>query len=309
MKKKVLWFNVFILLLIFINHFAEAQSLEERLQKFGAGFAKGYIQPFADAFGANLNSGIYHTADVSTGIDFYIGTKILVSIIPNSAKNFDANMSDLNSLRPSGTGQYPQSVRTATLFGDQGTRVISNGGIVGDTLQLPSGTDLSLFPLIVPQISIGNIFGIRAIIRYLPETKLEEYGKISFIGLGIQHDITQWLIGVPFDWSAHIMYQNLKVAPLMEGNAYSLGTEISKTFLFATLYGGLAYEYSDLSIKYDWQPPLQGVGVKKINFDLMGQNSYRATAGLSLRFLIIHVNAEYNLSYQPTAVIGVGIIL
>lgn len=34
-----------------------AQTLEERLQKFGEDFAKGYTKPFIDGFGAGLNSG------------------------------------------------------------------------------------------------------------------------------------------------------------------------------------------------------------------------------------------------------------
>lgn len=237
-EKKLL--QIFIGLTVFSFLFVSAvtgQSLEERINKFGQKFGKGYVSPFVSTFGANLNSGLYHSADLGTGIDVYVGAKFTVALIPTSAQEFDADMSELNALRPTGTGTYPTSVKTATFFGNKGTKV-PGSTIPGDTLQLPNGTNLKAVPLAVPHIMLGNILGTRMMLRYFPAMKIDKYGEFSFIGIGFQHDVGQWLpTPLPFDWSAHVMYQTMKVKPVVEATAFSLGTEISKTFMFATIYG------------------------------------------------------------------------
>ncbi|MDI6803327.1 MAG: hypothetical protein QME58_05710 [Bacteroidota bacterium] len=281
-----------------------AQTVEERLQKFGKGYAKGYMQPFVNAFGANLNSGIFHTADVSTGIDVYVGAKFMFALIPDEAKKFQADLSDLNYYRP--INKYPTPVETATIFGTDGT-IVPGSIIPGDTLRLANGMNSGIFLIPVPHIAIGNILGTRALIRYYPTTKIGDFGEFSFLGFGLQHNIGQWFVPLPFDWSAHIMYQNLKLKPLIEASALSFGTQISKTLLFATFYGGFAYETSSMELKYQWTPP--GVAATEVKITMNGENTFRITAGLGLKFFIFHINAEYNYSNQPVALLGLGIAI
>ncbi|MBU2471606.1 MAG: hypothetical protein KKF20_04290, partial [Bacteroidetes bacterium] len=261
------------------------------------------------AFGAGLNSGIFHTADVSTGIDVYVGVKLMAALIPNSARTFDADLSDLNAVRGI-AGAYPTPVTTATIFGGKGKTV----GLItgpGDSLKLADGSDLKIVPFAVPHITIGNIFGTRAILRFFPSQKISDFGEFSFYGIGIQHDVSQYLIGVPFDWSAHIMYQSLKVKPLIESSAFSIGTEVSKTLTVLTVYGGIAYETSNMKFKYNWTPVIAGVPgqQKEVKFDLTGENTIRLTAGLSLKLLIFHISADYSVAKQPVATVGLGIAI
>ncbi|MBU1298912.1 MAG: hypothetical protein KKG06_04000 [Bacteroidetes bacterium] len=300
---------LFILLTALHSNVFGGDSFEERLQKFGAGYAKGYSTPFATAFGAGLNSGIFHTADVSTGIDVYVGVKLMAALIPNSARTFDADLSDLNAVRGI-AGAYPTPVTTATIFGGKGKTV----GLItgpGDSLKLADGSDLKIVPFAVPHITIGNIFGTRAILRFFPSQKISDFGEFSFYGIGIQHDVSQYLIGVPFDWSAHIMYQSLKVKPLIESSAFSIGTEVSKTLTVLTVYGGIAYETSNMKFKYNWTPVIAGVPgqQKEVKFDLTGENTIRLTAGLSLKLLIFHISADYSVAKQPVATVGLGIAI
>lgn len=304
MKKLVSIFIVLTVISFLLVSAVSAQSVEERLQKFGTGYAKGYMQPFVNAFGANLNSGIFHTADVSTGIDVYVGAKFMFALIPNDAKKFKADLSDLNYYRP--TNKYQTPVETPTIFGDKGT-VVPGSPIPGDTLKLADGVNLDLFPLAVPHIALGNFMGTRAIFRYFPATKIGDFGEFSFLGFGLQHHIGQWFVPLPFDWSAHIMYQNLKLKPLIEASALSFGTQVSKTLLFATVYGGVAYETSSMELKYQWTPPSSAAREVKVN--ISGENSIRLTAGLGLKLFIFHINAEYNYSNQPVALLGLGIAI
>lgn len=295
-----------IFILFFAVNILQSQTLEERLQKFGEVNGKSYIKPFVNAFGANLNSGLFHSADVSTGLDVYVGARFLFALIPSSAQEFDADMTELNELRPYPLAPYPSPIKTATILGKDGALAIS-GGVNPDTFKFPDGMNMKVVPFIVPQVSIGNIFGTRAILRYFPYVKLGDWGEISFIGVGVQHSIDQWLPVLPFDWSAHAMYQAFKIKPVLDASALSIGTEVSKTFLFATIYGGLAYEFSSMEFKYTWTPT-SSIS-RDLKFKIDSDNSFRLTAGVSLKWLIFNLNAEYNLAKQPVAVLGLGIAI
>lgn len=298
--------NLFSYLIIFLllGTIAKSQTLEERLTRFGEVNGRAYVKPFVNAFGANLNSGLYHSADVSTGIDVYVGAKSMFALVPSNAMEFDADMTDLNELRAYPLAPYPSPIRTATILGKDGA-MAKSGGAIPDSFKFPNGMNLKAVALIMPQVSIGNIFGTKAILRYLPYTKLGNWGEVSFIGLGVQHSIDQWIPVLPFDWSGHIMYQSLKIKPILDATALSIGTEVSKTFLFLTFYGGIAYEMSSMEFKYNWTP-IPNV-TRSINLKIDGDNSFRFTAGLNLKWLIFNINAEYGISKQPVAVLGLGI--
>jgi len=58
-------------LLICSSH-VHAQNIEDMISKYTSDNGKGYVQPLADAFGANLNSGFYHHAKVKkAGFQLY----------------------------------------------------------------------------------------------------------------------------------------------------------------------------------------------------------------------------------------------
>ena len=314
MKKVIIFLSLLLTLSLISATTIQAQSLEERLNKFGTNFAKGYVTPFVSAFGANLNSGLYHNSDLKTGVDVYVGAKIMMALIPTSAQEFNADMSELNALTDNASiGNFPTPVKTATIFGSKDKKTISTvGGLTTVSEELPPGLNLKYVPLAVPHITIGNFYGTRAMLRFFPETKLGDYGKFSFFGIGVQHNVGQWIpTTLPFDWSAHIMYQSMSVKPLIEASAFSLGTEISKTLLFATFYGGIAYESSSMTFKYDWEPQLgtTTLPTQKVKFDLKGDNTFRLTAGLALKLFIFHISADYSLAKQPVATLGIGIAI
>jgi hypothetical protein len=314
MKKTIIFVSLLLTLSLISATTIQAQSLEERLNKFGTNFAKGYVTPFVSAFGANLNSGLYHNSDLQNGVDVYIGAKVMLALIPTSAQEFNADLSELNALTDDALiGNFPTPVKTATIFGSKDKKTISTtGGATTVSEDLPPGLNLKAVPLAVPHVTIGNFYGTRAMLRFFPQTKLGDYGKFSFFGIGVQHNIGQWMpTPLPFDWSAHIMYQSMTVKPLIEASAFSLGTEISKTLMFATFYGGIAYESASMTFKYDWEPQLgtTTLPTQKVKFDLKGDNTFRLTAGLALKLAILHISADYSLAKQPVATLGIGIAI
>jgi hypothetical protein len=131
-------------LFLFLSSIAFSQ-VDKNLGSFPESAAKGYVQPLIDVMGANLNSGLYHSASMSKLFGFYIGIKGMVVFVPSSMENFTAEL---------GPDYSPSTVKTATVFGENGARVRYKGLMDVD---LPGGIGLSAVPLAVPQASFSTM--------------------------------------------------------------------------------------------------------------------------------------------------------
>ena len=70
----------------------QAQEFEDFVKKYTGVNGQGFMQPLADAFGANLNSGWYHNAYIEKqGFQLYIGVTAMSAIISESNKTFYAS--------------------------------------------------------------------------------------------------------------------------------------------------------------------------------------------------------------------------
>lgn len=300
MKRTAALWSV-LLLAACITQVALAQSLEERLRAFGDDFAKGYTQPVVDAFGAGANSGWFNTANVDDGISLFVGVKAMIMPIPDDGKKFR-----IKSVYDGTEQQVP------TFFGDETETHISGAPVGASPSKYPKGANLGLAPLLVPHISVGNIFGTRAMVRYFPATEIsKEVGKIELLGFGVQHSVSQHIPLVPVDIAVLVAYQNLKVGDLLDADALTIGAQVSKSLPIITVYGGIAYESSKMKFGYnanftDPQNPAQTI-TKRIGFDAEGKNNFRLSGGVSLSLLIINISADYSLASQPVATLGVGI--
>lgn len=112
MKNSIfLCFASLVILTIVAAPSVVAQSIDQRLQSFSINYAKGYVQPLVDAFGANLNSGLYQSADTEDDLDIYVGIKIIGTFITSDMQTF-------NTASPYDPGQ---TSRTATVLGGSGS--------------------------------------------------------------------------------------------------------------------------------------------------------------------------------------------
>lgn len=276
-----------------------SQSLEERLKQFGQDFGKGYCSPFVDAFGASLNSGWYHSANTDDGLDLFIGAQVMLMPVPDESKVFSI------------ASPYNGTVQSIpTIFGEK-TSVPISGTPSGTTPdKYPEGVDVKWTPMVVPHLSIGNIYGTRIMLRWIPEVNIADYGKFSFFGMGVQHGLNRYIPALPLDVSAMIAFQNLNVGDLITSKALTFGAQASKTLSILTVYGGLAYESSSMTFSYTADIPDINTGTTiptKVDFDLSGTNTVRATIGLSLSLAILKISADYSLASQPVASLGVGL--
>ncbi|MBI3193475.1 MAG: hypothetical protein HYZ34_03285 [Ignavibacteriae bacterium] len=298
--------------MVFIASMVIAQSIEEKLQKFGEGYAKGYLSPMFDAFGASLNSGWYSTANVDDGLSLFIGAKLMYLPIPDDGKKFSI------------TSPYDgvlQEVPTA--FGEEQEITISNTGYpdgppnppipTPSPDKYPKGMNLGFVPMAMPHISIGNIYGTRVMIRYFPKTNVGDFGDFEMLGLGAQHSISKHLPSeLPVDLAGMIAYQNLKLGTFFDATAFTFGAQASKSFSILDVYAGLAWETSSMSIGYDakFTDPANPTGppiTKRIGFDAEGKNTVRLTGGIGLHLFIFKITADYSLAAQSAATLGIGL--
>ena len=279
-------------------------QLVDRMQKFGEDFAKGYSGPFTDAFGASLNSGWYSSADVSDGLDLYVGVRVMLMPIPDDAKKFK-----IKSIWNNTEQEIP------TAFGDE-TEVPISGAPAGvNPANYPKGFNFGFAPMFVPHISVGNIFGTRLMLRYLPKVKVGDIGDFEFFGIGVQHSISRYIPLVPLDVSVLVAYQSFSVGSAVSAKAFTIGAQASKSFTVLTVYGGFAYESSKMTFDYDATfdvpnppPPTATTTVTKhIGFDTNGKNNFRATVGLAVSLAVVKISADYSLASQPVATLGFGV--
>ncbi|MCA9734208.1 MAG: hypothetical protein H6696_09865 [Deferribacteres bacterium] len=278
---------------------AASQDIETSLARYTSTNGKKYAQPLADAFGANLNSGIYHSAKIpGLGLHIKISLEAMFTFVADDQKIFDAQLDDNSLFVPLDGSQ--QSYETATIFGGEGARV---EGVAGTAYVFPSGFNVAKFPTTVPQITVGSFLGTEASLRWF-KAKIGDIGELSLNGFGIRHSISQYLLLFPIDIAAHFNRQSFKFGDVIEASATSFGVEASKEFKVLGIYGGLALESANLDVKYTLENQLEEVD---INFNLESDNSVRLTTGVSLNLPYFNIHADYNLGASNVVNLGIAI--
>jgi len=313
---------------------AQDDDISEKARRFVGENGRNYLKPAVSVFSANLNSGLYHTADVHKILGFEIGLVGMLAPIPAGKKTFIALAPDTirtdSRLYIAGR-DYDKNITTPTALGPgNGAKVYYKQGAPGDPpiFEFPGGGDLKYVPLLSPQLSVGAPLGTELILRWVPEIRLgKEVGKLRFLGLGLRHSISQWLPGAspmemptggafPLDLSANFMFQEFVLVDSAGGDffktkAYSLGFQASKKLSILTLYTGVAYENASTDISYTYRPssgyspglPQAAVDVRFP--DMKGDNDFRATLGISLKLVFLDLFADYSFASQPVASAGV----
>ncbi len=263
--------------LVFLNANGRSESsLEKTLKLYSKEDVKGYIQPIADLFGANMQAGWFHSAAIpTTGLNFTVAIVGMGAVVGDDQKSYSANS-------PFG-GTY----ETATVFGGQGGTATGPNGF---QYQGSSGViNASLFPLASPQVRIGSIYGTEVALRWLPTVKAGDLGDVSFFGIGVRHSVSQYLMEFPVDIAAGFAYSKFSVGDLLDFKGLSIGAQASKKFVLLTLYSGLAWEKTTLNLAYKTTS-----GNTPVDVDLDGANKFRFTVGAGLDLFILTLFADAN---------------
>jgi hypothetical protein len=304
-------------------------DLSTQLSKVAGGNAVNYLTPLFSAWGADLNSGFYHSADLHEVLGFDIGLKAGAVLVKDQDKVFDFLLPDHityngitlqagvdydNVIPGSPTAVGASSGKTVAVKVKQTSSFVPLRGQTILNLTTPQGFDMKYAPLLMPQAAVGLPFGLEVVGRFVPNITLpHDVGKVNFIGFGLRYSLDQYIPMSPIDVAIHFMTQKLTVSDMNDnkilgasGTAY--GIEVSKSLVLFTLYGGYQIEKSSWTLEpYSYSDPTSRVSSNVPGFSVDGQNTSRFHAGVRFLLLIVNVHADYSFAKQPVLAAGVGI--
>jgi len=289
------------------------QDLQNLLEDVGVEYAQGYLAPLIQTLGVNQNSGLYTTARVPRGkLTFSFGIKVMGSRLADADSAFsrvlDVTLDETYGVNPGDPGYGEQGVvemSGPTVFGNDGRmgtiRAYYLGALVAEQDGIEGLIDTRWSPLVMPEVSVGGIGGLRATVRWLPEIDAGDAGKIKLWGWGLQYNLTSAMPKPPVDVMVGFFKQSLDVGDVIETDATSWFLAASKTFSVLTLYGGASKESSDFTAHYTWARS-DGTEVP-VSFDVEGAQKNRYTLGASLG-IGVRLSADVSFGGEITTYTG-----
>lgn len=305
---------------------------------------RAYLKPLPSGIGADLNSGWFGSAKPHKTLGFDIQVRGALSFIPSSDQTFDLDNLTLNKIRPADPGMTV----SPTIGGNdaEGPEVIveDNGDEVA-RFNLPSGSGFHMVPAPMIQASVGIVKQTDLIIRFIPKIDLDDYGDFSMHGFGLKHSINQWLPGgkvIPVDLSIMAGYNRINVSadlnlerdpeylpdPTYTGNydnqklttefnTFNIRALVGKTIPFLSVYGGVGYETSSMSVDVegDYPVPVSNPGpgpdftetlTDPFSYSDEGTNGMSLIAGANVKLLFFNIYAEYTLAKYSVVNAGFG---
>ena len=314
-----------IILFVFSSvGYGQQNDLSAQLKNIIGTNANSYLEPRASGLGADLNSGIYHSADLHSILGFDIGVKVGLATISDEHKTFDfvlPSQIQYGAVTLNAGTDYDQIVPGSPTFAGSKTgknvvvkstspQILLRGQTIFTT---PAGFDYSRIGVFAPQAAIGLPFGIEVIGRLLPSVNLGDAGKLNSYGFGLRYDVDQYIPFCPVDIAVHFMTQKVTIDDKSSNNIMSLagtafGAEVSKSIVFFTVYTGLQFESSNLSVNnYMYHDPQLNQDVSISGFSLKGADKTRFLVGFRMLLTLINIHADYSFSKYPVLTAGVGI--
>jgi hypothetical protein len=335
--------------LFFLPTLTQAQGLGDlrnQIQNVGQQYVDGYVQPVSDAFGADLNGGLFRTADVGNGflpglpINVYLGVSVSGALMGPANKSFTPpreqvsrtftrngqQVTQTSTIEVVGTDEVPNVFGETEPPQDWQLRITSvsrsNGNVVRSdtsTQAVPPGlVDTPVAPLIVPQLGLGTVAGTDVQVRYLPKVNLSysgtDFGKVGMKGLAIRHDIDQWIpVPLPLQLAAQGSWNQFTFSSggeeLFDASGWALNVQASKGIpvVPVVVYGGLQYEKFNVEYNYEFQSPIGGGEPIPISLEQQASNTTRGILGLSVDLTVLRLNVDYAVSNgNNVATVGAG---
>lgn len=286
--------GIFAAAILAVPAFAD---LSDNLGALTAANAKGYLGPMPEALSATLNSGVFQTGNVPKHtFNFSFGARVMGIHFSDDDRTYTPTAPE---------GFTPtETVSAPTVIGD--THAVAQGGQGGTTLYHPGGFDLSNFAIAVPQVSIGSLFGTRAVVRWISvDLGDSELGKLDYIGYGAQHSLSQYLPGFPVDLAAGFFAQSLKIGDdkLVKADAIHFDVTASKRVSFLEPWASLGWDTLDMDANYQsTSTPGDAIHVK---FDK--KSNAHLTLGAQALLGFTRLSASYDIAAQTGATLGLAI--
>lgn len=329
-------------LLLSFSFGAQAQELGELLSDVGSSYGSMYTTPLTNSLGADLNSGLFHTAKSNKGLfglNVYFGIKVAGMFVNESDQLFDLQFPSTVNFDYTVNGQtYDFEVPVdfavtgaPTIFGNRES-ALATGTVRFDTTIVDGGINYpvsidttfsqeiigglistKIAPIAIPHASFGSLLGTDITVRWLPEVSHPEFGHVKLIGGGIRHSLNRYIDSLPIDLAVAATWQQLETGSSVGGdfnmniNTFAYSVIASKSLMLVTVYGGLQREKSTVEYSYTLAEAEALGEPVDVNFSHTGSQKGRMTVGVALHLGPIVTNADYAVGNERVASLGFGI--
>ena len=309
--------------------------------------AENYLNPAITGLVSGMNSGWYSTAKTHKKLGFDITIGMSASFTPSKGQMFEFVSSQYNYLSVSeGDSELPTILsdnESVTIF-DVSIPTLSGDFKVG-SFSMPGGVandlPINAVPTTFVQFALGLPFKTEVNLRYVPNVNYDSKVKGSSMGIGIQHDLTQYfgLLGkLPFSIAVMGAYSKANIEYAINNSNLSSGISVtnglasfkldtwtvqalgSLDLKILTFYAGLGYNSGtsnfdvdgDYTLSYDVQDSNQNVvGTLTENISdpinlVFSSTGTRATIGARLNLLFFKIFADYTIQEYNTASAGIA---
>jgi hypothetical protein len=327
LSKKILGVSLLLgALLVSMPAQAQLEEIEAFLES-GADNAtaltRAYLTPLPTGLSTTLNSGWTTKAAATKTLGFSIQVRTALAAVPSSGKTFDASDIGLQNVVVTGS-------ESSTISGAKGSGQTISSTDPNNTFSfnLPGGTGFSYVPTAMVQANVGLIKGTDVTLRYIPETEIGDYGKISVVGAGLKHDLNQWIPGgklLPVDISVMAAFSQIDMDADLEfnpgatdqvvettTNTFVFNALVGKTLPFISAYAGVGYQTGsfELNMLGDYvigTGPATTTISDPVSYTQDSDASLHALAGVQFKLAIFRIYAEVTAAEYMTANAGIGI--
>jgi hypothetical protein len=273
-----------------------AADLSSKLGALSGENAKGYLSPLPKALSATLNSSIFQSGKVpKRNIELSLGIHVMGVNLKDEDRTFmPTDPAGFQSVTPT---------PVPTISGDG--NAVPVDGVGGTILNYPGGFDIKSFVIAAPELTVGSIFGTRAVVRWFSvKVGDSDFGKIELFGIGGQHSISQYLPKLPADVAFGVFYQTFKLGDgILDTKALHFDVTASRDFgkvVKIVPYVGLGYDTFKMDVAYtSTLDPADHIAVGMDN-----QSNAHLTLGAQLRLPGVALHGEFFAAANTGAAIG-----
>ncbi|NJN25218.1 MAG: hypothetical protein HC819_04190 [Cyclobacteriaceae bacterium] len=296
-----------------------------------------YMEPMVVGFSYGMSNAWYNTAKTHKTLGFDLTITANITAVPSSKEFFTFIDSEYQHVTSTGEsnkiptimGPDESGAELSFNYYDEKTGQNIRGSYKPAGLGLKEEIGYNVVPSPMVQLSIGTFKNTDLIVRYTPKITAGDF-KTSVFGMGIKHDIKQWIPGIkriPIDiallgaFSGFDTFYDMSNLEL-EGenqvstfnvNNWTFQGIVSKKLSVLTVYGAFGYSAvtSNMQmsgtyiIEDEYDPTLTFTSVDPVDLSY-SESSWRATAGMRLKFAIFTIHGDYTFQTYPIASAGIG---
>ncbi len=249
-----------------------------------------YLKPFANGFGAGINTGWVDRAKTHGVLGFHVKLNLSAAMVPDAHQSFNIDELGLSTLQVLQGGPETPTF-SGSSSGAASLGYYSQEGRELARFDMPPGTGFSYIMTPMVQAGLGLPKNTDVMVRFIPPFKFLDYGEIYLYGLGVKHELNQWFPGgalLPVTFSVMAGYTafgtsaDLNARPVdfnaendmdpdglggpgsdtwddqelvFSTNAYTVNFIVGKSLPIISVYGGVGFEGSTTNVRVDGDFP------------------------------------------------------